>query len=70
MSQTQRLRPRTPNPHRYQGGRRHYHVSPPRSEVPWEHWIGEKSRGTHRRFWAATVAFVIAITAISAALWH
>lgn len=67
MSQTQRLRPGRPNPLRYQGGLRHYHVSPMKAPVPWEQWIGGKRR-LHASAWLGAFGFCLALGAIVAAL--
>ncbi len=61
MNQTQRLRPGSHNPLRYQGNLRHYHVAPLKRRVH----RGQLVRGRHARgrFWpgAAAAAGVLAV---------
>jgi hypothetical protein len=63
MNQTQRLRPGQPNPLRYQGNLRHYHVAPLKRRVHRGQLAGNVRSKRRKAFWpgAAAAARVLVV---------
>jgi len=60
-TQIQKLRPGTPNPMRYQGGLRHYHVAPLPPKLTREQWVGSSFARKRMRAWLAALAVTVAL---------